>query len=61
MSRSDVPTNLNVWNTLGKNHLPGHMGLEILSVKPDELHARMQVKKKCAPNGFKDQLHRHDP
>lgn len=41
------------WNLLGKDYLPGHMGLEIISVEPDQLKARMKVQRKiCAPNGF---------
>jgi len=45
--------NLDEWNLLGKDCLPGHMGLEIVSVLPDTVTARMQVKPKlCAPNGF---------
>lgn len=41
------------WNEFGKDYLPGYMGLEILSVKANELRARMKVQQKiCAPNGF---------
>jgi uncharacterized protein (TIGR00369 family) len=48
-----VPTNLDEWNLLGEHTLPGHMGIEILSVGPDQLQARMVVREAiCAPNGF---------
>jgi 1,4-dihydroxy-2-naphthoyl-CoA hydrolase len=47
------PDNLGEWNDLGKTFLPGHVGLEILSVEPDALRARMKIQQKiCAPNGF---------
>ncbi len=53
MDRLKRPESLDEWNRLGKDYLPGHMGLEILSVEPNELKARMKVTKKiCAPNGF---------
>jgi len=48
-----VPENLDGWNKLGKNCLPGLIGIEVLSVEPDELRARMKVTNQvCAPNGF---------
>lgn len=47
------PENLDGWNDLGKEYLPGLLGLEILSVEPDELRMRMKItRNKCAPNGF---------
>jgi len=53
MTRIKIPKNINEWNNFGKDYLPGHVGIEILSVDPDELRARMNVQKKiCAPNGF---------
>jgi len=53
MDKLRSPRNISEWNLLGKDYLPGHMGLEILSVKPNELRARMKVQQKiCAPNGF---------
>jgi uncharacterized protein (TIGR00369 family) len=53
MARIKIPRNIIEWNDFGKDYLPGHMGLEILSVKADELRARMEVQQKiCAPNGF---------
>ena len=48
-----APESLGEWNQFGKDYLPGHMGIEIVSAKPDELRAHMKVHKKlCAPNGF---------
>ena len=53
MTRIKIPRNISEWNDFGRDYLPGHMGLEILSVKADELLARMNVRQKvCAPNGF---------
>jgi len=53
MTRIKIPNNINEWNNFGKDYLAGHVGIEILSVDPDELIARMNVQKKiCAPNGF---------
>ena len=48
-----APDSLETWNTFGKEYLPGLMGIEIVSVEPNELKARMKVTQKiCAPNGF---------
>ena len=48
-----IPENVDGWNKIGKNCLPGLFGIEVLSVAPDELKARMKVTKQlCAPNGF---------
>jgi len=48
-----TPENVDGWNDLGKDCLPGLFGIEVLSVAPDELRARMKVTKQlCAPNGF---------
>ncbi len=53
MTRLKIPENLNEWNAFGNDYLPGHMGLEIMSIEQDELRVRMKVHKKiCAPNGF---------
>ena len=53
MEKLRIPKNLSEWNLFGEDYLPGHMGLEILSVESDELRARMKVQQKiCAPNGF---------
>jgi len=48
-----APESVAGWNDLGKDCLPGLLGIEVLSVAPDELRARMKVTKQlCAPNGF---------
>jgi 1,4-dihydroxy-2-naphthoyl-CoA hydrolase len=48
-----TPENVDGWNNIGKDCLPGLFGIEVLSVAPDELRARMKVTKQlCAPNGF---------
>ena len=53
MTRITIPSGISEWNDFGKNYLPGHVGIEIISVSPDELRARMKVQQKlCAPNGF---------
>jgi len=53
MSRIRIPKNISEWNEFGKDYLPGHVGIEILSVGQDELRARMKVRQNiCAPNGF---------
>ena len=53
MRKIIVPDNLDEWNEFGKDYLPGHLGIEILLVEHDELHARMEIlQNTCAPNGF---------
>jgi uncharacterized protein (TIGR00369 family) len=53
MTRLRIPKNLSEWNVFGKDCLPGDIGLEILSVEPDDLRARMKIQQKMrAPNGF---------
>jgi len=48
-----APESVAAWNDLGKDCLPGLLGIEVLSVAPGELRARMKVTKQlCAPNGF---------
>jgi len=48
-----TPENVDGWNNLGKDCLPGLFGIEVLSIAPGELRARMKVTKQlCAPNGF---------
>jgi 1,4-dihydroxy-2-naphthoyl-CoA hydrolase len=37
----------------GDGHLPGHLGVEILTVSPREVASRMQVRREVmAPNGY---------
>ena len=53
MTQLKASKTLDDWNNLGKDYLQGLVGVEITSVEPDELRARMKVTKKiCAPNGF---------
>lgn len=41
------------WNELGRDGLPGLIGVEILAISPDQLEARMPVGPHLlAPNGF---------
>lgn len=48
-----APESVAGWNDLGKDCLPDLLGIEVLSVAPGELRARMKVTKQlCAPNGF---------
>jgi 1,4-dihydroxy-2-naphthoyl-CoA hydrolase len=53
MDQLIAPETLDGWNNLGKNCLPGLVGIEVLFVEQEELRARMKVTKQiCAPNGF---------
>ena len=53
MTRIKIPKTISEWNDFGKDYLPGHVGIEIISVDPDELRACMKVQQKLiAPNGF---------
>ena len=53
MPKLTIPKTLSEWNGFGKDYLPGYLGIEILSVNPEEVHARMNVQKQLtAPNGF---------
>ena len=53
MARLQMPQSLAEWNARGKEYLPGHLGMEILAVEPDEVRARMRVGPRlCAWNGF---------
>jgi 1,4-dihydroxy-2-naphthoyl-CoA hydrolase len=53
MDQLIAPETLDGWNNLGKNCLPGLIGIEVLFVEQEELRARMKVTKQiCAPNGF---------
>ena len=41
------------WNTRAKDKLPGHLGIEIVSMEPGAATARMPVEEHhLAPNGF---------
>ena len=53
MSAIPRPTTPEAWNAAGQGRLPGHLGIEILSVAPDELRGRIAVTPVLhAPNGF---------
>jgi uncharacterized protein (TIGR00369 family) len=53
MARIPVPQTAAGWNEAGADFLPGHVGVEILSISQDEVSARLRVSKKhLAPNGF---------
>ncbi len=53
MDQLIAPETIDGWNDLGKNCLPGLIGIEVLLVEQEELRARMKVTKQiCAPNGF---------
>lgn len=53
MDQLIAPETLDGWNNLGKNCLPGLLGIEVFFVEQEELRARMKVTKQiCAPNGF---------
>ena len=39
MARLAVPQTLAHWNALGREYLPGHLGMVFLSVEPDEVRA----------------------
>jgi len=53
MNRPPLPQSVAEWNRRGEDYLPGHLGMEFLSVEPDEVVVRMRVeRRKCAWNGF---------
>jgi uncharacterized protein (TIGR00369 family) len=53
MARLAIPQTVAEWNERGSQYLPGHLGMEMLSVEPDAVHARMRVERSvCAWNGY---------
>jgi 1,4-dihydroxy-2-naphthoyl-CoA hydrolase len=47
------PTTAAEWTARGREYLPGHLGVEIVALEGDAVHARMRVTKNlCAPNGY---------
>jgi 1,4-dihydroxy-2-naphthoyl-CoA hydrolase len=41
------------WKRFGDGHLPGHLGVEILTVSPKVVESRMAVRREVmAPNGY---------
>ena len=48
-----IPRTLEQWNAAGVEYLPGHLGIEFVSVEPQEVVARLTVHKTLmAWNGF---------
>ena len=53
MARKGIPQSAGEWNEIGREYLPGTLGIEIVSMEPDALRARMRVEKRlCASNGY---------
>ena len=44
-----IPHTLDQWNAAGAEYLPGHLGIEFVTVEPQEVVARLTVLK---INGF---------
>jgi len=48
-----IPQTLEQWNAAGADNLPGHLGMEFVTVEPDEVVARMTVRRALeAWNGY---------
>ncbi len=53
MNRIRIPNGLGEWNDVGKEYLPGLLGIVFTSIDDDEIRARMAVRKDLlAWNGF---------
>jgi 1,4-dihydroxy-2-naphthoyl-CoA hydrolase len=53
MTRLAIPRDLAEWNARGRDGLPGTLGIEVLSVEPDEVRLRLPVAGKVlAWNGY---------
>jgi 1,4-dihydroxy-2-naphthoyl-CoA hydrolase len=53
MNRIEIPKDLQDWNDVGEEYLPGLLGIEFTVVSDDEIRARMAVRKELlAWNGF---------
>lgn len=53
MTPLTIPQSIEEWQAFGKDFLPGHLCIDILSIGMDGLRASMKVQKKiCAPNGY---------
>lgn len=51
--RLSVPQTLTEWQQRGRDYLPGHLGIEVVSVEPDEVVMRMAVTQPTLSwNGF---------
>ena len=52
-TRPPRPTDPEGWNAIGKNKLPGFVGVEILAADPGRVDARLAIQPHhLAPNGF---------
>ena len=48
-----APGSIDEWNERGKDYLPGHLGIEFLTIEPGEVVARFSVRQThMAWNGF---------
>lgn len=48
-----IPRTLDEWRAAGEGYLPGHLGIEFITVEPDEVVARLAVRKELMVwNGF---------
>lgn len=53
MARLPIPQSPAEWNETGRDYLPGTLGMDIISMTPDALRARLRVEKRiCASNGY---------
>ena len=53
MAHLAIPQTVAEWNERGRQYLPGHLRMEIVSVEADEVRARMRVERSvCAWNGY---------
>jgi len=53
MSRIQIPKNLQEWNDVGRDFLPGLLGIEFTLVSDEVMRSRMQVRRSLlAWNGF---------
>lgn len=53
MTKVTIPQTTAEWNARGREYLPGHIGMEIVSVDADAVQARMRVQRSlCAWNGY---------
>lgn len=53
MARLKIPQDIDEWNARGRDHLPGHLRMQVIGVEPDAVTIRMPVTRTlCAWNGF---------
>ena len=51
MERMTIPRDVAEWNERGRDNLPGHLGIEILAVEPDEVRARLRAERRLTAWG----------